>query len=199
MTVLPVESKCSAGSDLYRAQAVRMEIEERLRLARKAHHTRCDNGWRSDGYVESVGQLIDRLSADRTAWAEIERLLKNITNMPHFPTKQQTLSNKTITYYGRKGPRATRTDCCAKTIGELTAYVSFETIIAFRNARGIVYERAGALSSRTSQHKHRFRRFAYADDKAIPLQPMDFWKQMAYDGVLDAFQYNGTGYDPPPK
>ena len=115
------------------------------------------------------------------------------------PAKQQIQSDKTITYYGRKGPRTTRTECSAKTIVELTAYVSFETIIAFRNARGIVYERVGALSSRTSQHKHRFRRFAYTDDKAIPLQPMDFWKQMAYDGVLDAFCYNGTGFDPPLK
>ena len=77
MTVSPNMTEHSdSSSALYQAQAVCMEIEERLRLARKAHHIRCDNGWRSDGYVESVGQLIDRLSADRTAWAEIERILK---------------------------------------------------------------------------------------------------------------------------
>ena len=88
MTALPdIKEHGYSSSALYQAQAVQMEIEERIKLVQRAYNIRWNNGWTPDGYTDSIGQLMGRLVDDRTAWLEIERILKKHNEHGVLPDK----------------------------------------------------------------------------------------------------------------
>jgi hypothetical protein len=111
--------------------------------------------------------------------------------------KKQEETMENIVYYGRSGERKNKTGLSAHHKDGLIAYKSYNTIVAFCDTKGNVFERKGFLTNTTSKHKCYLNRYAY-HDKAVMLPIDAFWEQMQKAGVLSVFDYHGTNYDHPP-